>query len=154
MLEIQKSGLKTMEGGVNIPETGLLVRYGEARNEGATVKKFPIKYAIDMSFRSCIPCWEEEVPILDGEGNLTGQTHIIKMALPTEIGITITPENALQVIQEAEAMAKAAVQQMPQLEPIKPLIARTLEYHIPIKKHLEAILGENTVIIRLDLIAL
>lgn len=142
-LIINKSNLVTTNGGLTLPSTNILVRFLFHSSLKGLDLANDVKYYLSTESESdgWSPIYITYLkPILDGEGNPTGETE--KITLPNAIYKSF--DNA--EIGRLEGVVNSS---LPNSSTFEKLL---FSHHLIIKEKLEEILGEGTVDIRLDLI--
>ena len=161
-LLINRKGLKNVNGGQELPETGIFCRFDFETNKQGLVMKFD--YNIDKQAEntwgklSVVFEVEEEVPVVDADRNPTGkfETMLVKRFLPTKIAAETSPAYSLAKDKEVDAyyntikatpLGKYWIANLGQYTLISQCV-----FHVLAKNILEEVLGIGTVEIRLDLI--
>jgi hypothetical protein len=162
-LLINKQGLFNVNGGQQLPSEGIFCRFQPKpalRGSGVTLdfEYYPDKDA-ETKWAKIGMAWEVQVeqPILNDEGEQTGmQTIISKAFAPQSRVIDLATGFAIQAEAEVDAYYDGIKdtplgQHITQTMGKYTLIGQVM-FHVLAKKALEEIFGENSVVIRIDLI--
>lgn len=138
-LEIKKTGLKNWNGGQELPEEGVIVRFKPIGDFQTLNHTFELRYYLNQSFSNFLLIYEKEVMTYNEEGEEIG-SQLLNLKLIEKFTEILTLEKIGALEQVVNQMADGTFQRV------------MLAYHLIVKEKLESILGENTVVLRLDLV--